>query len=68
MKTETTAFVYCRENKINVLTFDQSVERHNALIGQGWKHTATLDIFVFMQYLLNVNSKERNISIKELKK
>ena len=70
MKAEidTAAFIYYKSGKFNVLTTDDAMAQHKTLLEQGYKHTATLNLFVYFENLVNLTEKEIIKKIKKLKK
>lgn len=46
-------FVYSINNEIKALSYSESINLHEKLISEGWKHTHTLDACVYIQYLHN---------------
>lgn len=58
-------FVYYKEEKIKVLTLEQSKSEHENLISIGWIHTATLDSCVYIEHLFN-NEDALYLTIKQL--
>jgi hypothetical protein len=46
-------FIYAKDKKIKVLSFEESKRLHNKLLKEGWKHTSTLDACMWIQFLYN---------------
>jgi hypothetical protein len=59
-------FVYYKEDKIKVLTLEQSKDKHEQIISEGWIHTATLDSCVYIEHLFNNNEDALYLTIKQL--
>ena len=61
-------FVYAKDSEIKVLDAIQASESHQSLTSSGWKHTKTIDVRVWMEYLHNI-CMEKDIAgeIKSLK-
>jgi hypothetical protein len=47
------AYVYALNSRVKVLTRQQVIEQKNDLLISGWKHTATIDPFQYIQKLVN---------------
>jgi hypothetical protein len=48
-----TVFVYYKNDEIRVLDAEEAGTQHNQLIKENWKHTATLDVCRWIEYLFN---------------
>ena len=62
-------FVYHNDekNKIKVLSLTQAKERNDDLLANGWKHTATIDPRLWIEYLFNETEAEDIVAeIREL--
>lgn len=46
-------FIYAKDGKIRVLSHGDALHGHSRLIGEGWKHTATIDPCRFLENLHN---------------
>lgn len=55
---EAIVFVYLKDNKVKVLDVKESKNKHNLLINNGWKHSSTLNVCTFLEYLHNEISNE----------
>ena len=66
-------FVYHNDEKkvIKVLSLSQAKERNDELLDSGWRHTATIDPCVWIEYLYNktesidIVSEIRELSTKK---
>jgi hypothetical protein len=59
------AFVYAKDGKIKVLSHEQSLMFESTLKKEGWKHTATIDAFKWIEYVHN-ESKSKIKDVKSL--
>jgi len=59
-------FIYKNNEKIKCLSYKDSIENHGNLIENCWKHTATLNLCAFLEYLHNDISDEE--IIREIRK
>ena len=68
----TTVFIYYKNGKIRALNQEDSLAQHKKLIAENWKHTATLDVCRWIEYLFNKSedvdmvAEIRELSNKEL--
>ena len=46
-------FIYAKDRKIKALNIEDSKRLNKELLKEGWKHTQTLDVCVWIQYLHN---------------
>lgn len=68
--------VYSKDNTIKVLSVEKAKLMNESLINDGWEHTNTLDVCMYLQYLhnhcedieiieniksLSLNNNEKNI-------
>ena len=60
------AFIYAKDGKVRCLNLEQANSRNEKLKADGWKHTATLNLCVWLEFLMN-DLSEANI-VTELKK
>lgn len=58
-------FVYAKDDKIKVLDLEKSKAEHDSLLADNWKHTATLNACVYIEYLYMVDNPLE--ILKELK-
>jgi hypothetical protein len=58
-------FIYAKRGEIKALNLNESKKLHDGLMADGWKHTATLDPCIFIQYLHN-DCKDLEREINEL--
>jgi hypothetical protein len=49
----TTIYVYANSNGIKCLGQSEAEAKHNELIDSGYKHTATMDACMLLEYLYN---------------
>jgi hypothetical protein len=60
-------FVYKKDDKIKVLDLNRSPFEHEKMKNEGYKHTATLDVCMFIENLYNEVPDEEIIkSIKSI--
>ena len=57
-------FVYSKDGKIKVLGLDQSKKEHKEFIREGWKHTQTLDVCTYIEYLYGL---PKSVLVDEIK-
>ena len=60
------AFIYVKDGKVKCLNHEQAHSRDDKLKADGWKHTATLNLCVWLEFLMN-DLSEANVAT-ELKK
>ena len=46
-------FIYEKDTKIKVLNLNQALENHNKMIADGYKHVATVDPVMYIEYSYN---------------
>lgn len=46
-------FIYAKSNEIKALNIEDSKRLNDSLIKDGWKHTKTIDVCLWIQYLCN---------------
>lgn len=62
---ETPIFIFAKEGKVRALNINDAMELK--LNEKGWKHTATVEATVWIEYCLNSHIKEIEKQFKELK-
>ena len=50
---ENTIFIYAKDGKVKVLSIEDAKAQAESLLSDGWKHTATLDACIWIEYLCN---------------
>lgn len=55
---KTVVFIYVKNTEIKAISFDNAKEIKDELIKDGWVHTTTLDVCVWIQYLCNKCDKD----------
>ena len=60
-------FIYSSKKKVKVLNAEQAKKDHNWLIELGYKHKATVDASIYLEFLLNLNDKNILKEIKDVK-
>jgi len=58
------AFIYAKNEKIKVCGLAEAKATEKQLLADGWVHTSTMDICVFLEYLHNECTAEE--ALKEL--
>ena len=58
MKEPIIVFIYGRDGKIKVLTHNEANESHKELIADGYIHSSTIDIRMFLEQLYNEMPKD----------
>jgi len=53
MQQDTFLFIYYNGKEIKALGREKAKEKHSEMIENGWKHTATIDTSVWVEYLYN---------------
>ena len=56
-------FVYFKKGKFRCLNLEQAKNQEKELIENGWKHTATLNPEIWMEYFLNSKKEEQEEEI-----
>jgi hypothetical protein len=60
-------FIYAKDKEIIALDHEDAKMVGNGLISKGYKHTATIEARVLIQYLANANQKEQLQVLKDLR-
>lgn len=55
MKTENICFVFLKDEKIKILNIQEVRQFEKDLLLDGWKHTATINPAVVLEYLYNTD-------------
>ena len=62
-----TLYIYTKPKHVTkVLTHNKAIWRHDKLIAEGWKHTATIDPQLWIKELLKLNESKQIEHIKTL--
>ena len=63
----TVVFVFVKDSVVKILGENDDVQFHQALLNDGWKHTATIDVCCWIEYICNC-SADINKDVMGLKK
>jgi hypothetical protein len=50
---ENTIFIYAKDGKVKALNIEDAKAQAESLIKDGWKHTATINPCIWIEYLCN---------------
>ena len=64
----TVVFVFVKDSVVKVLGEKDDIQFHQALLNDGWKHTATVDVRYWIEYLCNCSAdiKKDVIGLKKI--
>ena len=65
--TQVPIFIYIKDGIVKALAFEDAKRIHDSLIAQNWKHTTTIDVCRWIEYLCNESDNLENdiLSLKQ---